>query len=323
MAKKKTKTTKPAAAQPIKSVLLHLGYNMWCDRDFGAKPPCYVVAKPRLRFDLKLWHELTLRMANVGLNMVIIDLGEGIKYASHPELAVRGSWSHAKLKTELDRLRAIGLEPIPKLNFSACHDEWLGPYARMVSTDTYYGVCKDLIAEVATLFDKPRLFHLGMDEETAGHQREFAYCVIRQHELWWHDLHFLVDQTEQNGARAWVWSDYVWNHPDLFYQHMPKSVLQSNWYYGKTFSRKLNYVKTYVELARKGYDQVPTGSNWSNNVNFERTVRFCARNIPPKRLLGFMQAPWHPTLMAKRDHHLEAVEDAGRTLAKWEAKEMR
>ena len=310
----------PAADRPIKSVLLHLGYNMWCDRDYGGEGPKYTVSKPYMRFDMKLWRELTQRMADVGLNMVIIDLGEGIKYKSHPELAVRGSWSHDKLKRELDRLRSLGLEPIPKLNFSTCHDDWLGPYARMVSTDTYYAVCKDLIGEVAKLFGKPRLFHLGMDEETAGHHRHFAYCVLRQHELWWHDLHFLVDQAERSGARAWIWSDYVWNHPDLFYKNMPKSVLQSNWYYGDSFSQKINYVKTYVDLEKKRYDQVPTGSNWSNKVNFERTVRFCAKHIAAKRLLGFMHAPWHPTLMATREHHLEAVEEAGLAMAKWESK---
>jgi hypothetical protein len=43
-------------------------------------------------------------------------------YPSHPELAVKGSWSPEKMKSELARLRALGLEPIPKRNFSASHD---------------------------------------------------------------------------------------------------------------------------------------------------------------------------------------------------------
>ena len=66
-------------------------------------------------------------------------------------------------------LRALGIEPLPKLNFSTCHDAWLGPYSRMVSTPAYYDVCRDLIDEVAELFGGPRFFHLGMDEETAQH----------------------------------------------------------------------------------------------------------------------------------------------------------
>ena len=75
------------------------------------------------------------------------------------------------MRAEVKRLREMGLEPIPKLNFSTCHDTWLGPYARMVSTPKYYEVAKDLIAETIELFDKPRLFHLGMDEEDERNQR--------------------------------------------------------------------------------------------------------------------------------------------------------
>ena len=45
---------------------------------------------------------------------------------------------------------------------------------------------------------------------------------MRQFDLWWHDLYFYVDEVEKAGSRAWVWSDYVWHHPELFYERMPK-----------------------------------------------------------------------------------------------------
>ena len=115
------------------------------------------------------------------LIMVLVDLGDAIKYESHPEIAVNNAWSTTKLKEELKKMRGMGLEPIPKLNFAAGHDAWLKKYSRMVSTDIYYGVCKDLIEEVSDLFDKPRLFHLGMDEENADDQRYLQLAVIRQH----------------------------------------------------------------------------------------------------------------------------------------------
>ena len=81
------------------------------------------------------------------------------------------------MRDEVVRLREMGLEPIPKLNFSTCHDAWLGPYARMVSTPQYYQVVKDLIAETIEMFGNPRLFHLGMDEEALVHQRQFEYVA--------------------------------------------------------------------------------------------------------------------------------------------------
>lgn len=292
--------------------LIHLGTNMWCDRECDAWGSTYTIAKPYMRFDLPLWEELKPRMRDAGINMVILDLGEGVKYKSHPEIAVADAWEVDFLKEELAKLRQMGLEPIPKLNFSATHDLWMGPYSRCVSTPAYYQVCSDLISEVCDIFDKPRFFHLGMDEETYEHQKHHEYVVIRQYDLWWHDFLKLVGSVEAEGPRAWIWSDYIWNHPDLFAERMPKSVLQSNWYYGNDFSEDLVYVKPYKDLDSLGFDQVPTGSNYNTQENFELTVEYCSKAISPDKLKGFMQTPWIPTLMECRDRHLAAIEQVER-----------
>jgi hypothetical protein len=293
--------------------LLHLGMNMWADRQTDAWPKHirkHVVASDTLRFNEPLWNQMLKRMAKCGMNMVILDLGEGVKYRSHPELACKGAWSVSKLKKEIKKCQAMGIEVIPKLNFSTAHDVWLGEYARMVSTDIYYGVCKDLIAEVIDIFDKPRFFHLGMDEETAGHQEHYLYAVMRQHDLWWHDLYFFQKQVERANVRAWVWSDYIWHHHDEFLAKMPKSILQSNWYYDN-FRRDRLYFDAYKHLDKHGYDQVPTGSNWSIDDNFIKTVRYGKRHLAPERLLGFMQTPWMPTLPFAKSRHLGAIDQVG------------
>lgn len=295
----------------IWAYLVHLSYNMWCDRkaqEWGD----YGVYSPRLRFDEELWNLLLEEMPRAGVNMVVIDLGDGVKYRSHPEIAVEGAWSTTKLKRELKRLRDKGLEPIPKLNFSTAHDAWLREYSRCVSTPRYYTVCRDLIKEVVELFGQPRFFHLGMDEETWEHQRHYAYAVVRQHELWWEDFHFLVEQVERQGVRAWIWSDYYWHHPEAFLQNMPRSVVQSNWYYGDGFDKQEVAVRAYIDLAQHGFDQIPTGSNWSNDVNFGRTVQFCRQNIALERLLGFLQTSWKPTLAECRQKHIDALQQVAR-----------
>ncbi len=301
--------TKDGDSDMIWAILYHLGYNMWCDWDNPKRRSWHTNASPDLRFDDSLWNDLVKQMAEAGVNMVVIDIGEGVRYESHPELAVNGSWTPDRLKKELANLRELGIEPIPKLNFSATHDAWLGPYSRCLSTPAYYDVCKDLIAETIQLFDTPRFFHLGMDEETAPHQRDYEYVVIRQHDLWWRDFYFYIEQVQAAGVRPWIWSDYVWHHPEDFYKKMPKSVLQSNWYYGEEFdvNDEKRYVKAYVELEEHGYDQVPTGSNWSNDVNFQRTVDFCKKHIAPELLKGFLHAPWRPTLEQYREHSLNAI----------------
>ena len=316
----------------IWAALFHMGTNMWCDQPVTSWGPYkgeelkLVCEADHLRFDEKVWRSLTDRMAKVGMNMVIIDLGEAIQYPSHPELAVKGSWDVERFRKELARLREMGLEPIPKLNFSTAHDTWLKVYQRMVSTKKYYQVCSDLIRDVAEIFDHPRFMHLGYDEETAGHQKKYKYCVVRQGDLWWHDFLWFVKETEKTGMRPWIWSDYVWHHPDLFFKRMPKSVLQSNWYYSREFDAEklkalgkekyITYVKAYEDLDKAGFDQVPTGSNWSCDTNFAGTVAHCRKVCSPERLKGFMMAPWFFTLPEWEKKNLEAIDQVAAVIGR-------
>lgn len=300
----------------IKANLIHLSYNMWCDCPnpiFAERGLPDSVYSASLRFDETLWKSLVVEMAKAGLNMVVLDVGDGVQFKTHPEISVRGAWSPAKLKEELARCRARGLEPIPKLNFSTAHDAWLGEYSRMVSTPMYYKVCRDLIRETMALFDGPRFFHLGMDEEMADHQNNYIYAVMRQGALWWDDLRFLVKCVEDCGARGWIWSDKLWHCGKAeFGANMPKAVIQSNWYYDRDFRpAQMNASRVgqaFQELEALGYTQIPTGSNWSWSNNLPMLVGYCREQLSAKRLLGFCQTPWLPTLGKYRYQHLDAIE---------------
>lgn len=295
-------------------MLLHMGVNMWSDIPVTSWGPfkgdelSLVCQSDRLRFNETVWQTLTGRMQAAGMKLLVIDLGEALQYESHPELSVKGSWTVERFREELARLRAMGVEPIPKLNFSTTHDTWLKEYGRQVSTIEYYNVCSDLIREVCAIFDKPRFFHLGYDEETAAHQAKYGYVVVRQGELWWRDFLFFVKQVEQQGVRPWIWSDYYWHHPEEFLKRMPKSVLQSNWYYGAGFDpTKEKAVQAYMDLDKAGFDQVPTGSNWDSDVNFKGTVSFCQQNLSKERLKGFLMAPWFFTLPEWQNKIMQAI----------------
>ena len=295
-------------AKEMRGMFLQLGNNMWSDvpvKDWALTKKedlAEVSSLDVLRFDEAVWRRLTDRMVQKGFNAVVMDLGEGCIYPSHPELAVKGSWSAERLQKELARLRGIGIEPIPKLNFSTCHDTWLKEYGRMVSTPEYYRVCADVIRDVCEIFDKPRLLHLGYDEENFGNQRKYAHAVVRQGELWWHDFLFFVKTVEKLGMRPWIWSDYIWRHKDEFLSRMPKSVMQSNWYYRQWFDfesipkERRVHLESFLTLEKAGFDQIPCGSNWACEENIAGLVRFCRKNIAPERLQGFLMTTWGPTL---------------------------
>ncbi|MBY5959177.1 family 20 glycosylhydrolase [Membranicola marinus] len=314
----------------IWACLLHLSFNMWEEYISPHRP--FRGYRPNLQFSEALWNKALHEMADQGLNMVVIDLGDGVKYESYPDIAVNNAWSVDKLKSELTKARKLGLEPIPKLNFSAGHDTWMGVYGRMVSTEPYYEFCSNIIKEVSDIFDQPRLFHLGLDEETFSHQSRQKHIVIRQRDAWWKDFYFLVEEVEKNNSRAWIWPDYfLWNEPEMFFKRMPKSVVQSNWYYGDDFSLKGrapegtpkvyynkenknkiydSYSLAYLDIDAHGYDQIPTGSFHTNNAtNIGRTVEFSKEHISDDKLLGFLQTIWKPTIEDSDRHSDMRYED--------------
>lgn len=288
-----------------------------------------------------VWRRFTERAAKKGANTLVVRMGDGVVYPSHPELAIEGSWSMKKMKDELRRLRDLGLEPIPKLNFSAAHDSWLHEYSYMLSTPKYLQVVRDVIRDACDIFDGPRFFHLGMDEEVDRLQKAYRVSIVRSVEdQWWDDLYVMEEACRAGGSRAWVWSDIGWENYELFFRKMPKTIVQSNWYYNRDFTYDPNFdcskssrtisgnsakfsTKFYVDLDRAGYDQIPCGSNWqplndSYEVNFKRTVEFCSRHLSKEHLLGFLMAPWFPTDPAgegKLMESLDLLEEAKKGIA--------
>lgn len=308
----------------IWSCLMHLGFNMWEDHDRLKNDDdplvrwrCY---DPNIRLSQQLWRDSLLEMQKNSLNLVIIDIADALQFESHPELAINGAWTKEKLKQELQYIRSLGIEPIPKLNFSAGHDAWLKQYSRVLSTPQYYEVCTNLINEVMELFDYPRFFHLGYDEENYQDQVTYDFIAIRQNDVWWKDFYFFVDTVEKQGAQPWIWSDFFWHHPEQFLAKMPKSVIQSNWYYGNNFDPQTNkYIDAYLKIRDAGYKQVPTGGYFSGIVQKEKqfkdnmveTALFCKENMNDDLLLGFMQTNWKPTLEDHREDIIQSIIKTG------------
>ena len=324
--------------------LLHLGSNMW--GDFEKDPLQYAhsaeeeakLPKPLnasgnpekyhsyLECRDELWTEAVNRAAQLGLDHIFIDLGEGIEYPSHPELKVPGTWSVEKIRKELARMRALGVEPLPKLNFSTCHDSWLQWYHRMVSTPKYYQVVADVIKDVCEIFDQPKIFHLGFDEEVPVAGKSDFCMVIRQGELWWHDLEYTIAQVEKNGSRAAIWADAICAGRETFLKRMSKGVLMCPWYYYDDFSEKnltwnaacekkvgtwdvqRNLAASFVELDRAGYDLYACTSNWGKDEASSAMVKFCREKLNPDHLKGIFTAPWQRTIPRCQKKTLQGLE---------------
>ncbi|HHY97752.1 MAG TPA: hypothetical protein GX509_03320, partial [Firmicutes bacterium] len=119
----------------VRALLGHIGYNFWCDKP---RTDVHYGYSTRLRFDPEVYKRLVKRAARAGFNMIILDLGDGIEWESHPEITVENPLKRESLRELLKFARDNGVEPIPKLNFSTVHDIWLGQYERMIGTERYH-----------------------------------------------------------------------------------------------------------------------------------------------------------------------------------------
>jgi hypothetical protein len=281
---------------------IQLSNHMWDDGNGKQRywypeldPDAYT---PNNDVDFNIWDKVVTRASERGFNTLLIDLGDAVKYKSHPEIAAPDALSTDELKVLLNKARALGLTPIPKLNFSTDHHCWLKQYRRMVSSDIYRAVCVDLINEVCELFDYPELFHLGMDEEHSFdciQWREIA--IMRSPKLMFEDFNIMFDAVRKNGARPWVWADYYWNHPDIFMENMPKDVVLSNWFYIRFQNfPESNYhyhcVQGFKVFDDAGFDQIPTCSTCGSPENPAETIIHLPKVISDKQLLGYCMAPW-------------------------------
>lgn len=282
--------------------LIHLGSNMWAKK--GEVRPYYV--EPIRRYhetmltEKEIWKKVTEFLPGCGFNALLIDIGEGIKLESYPQLAIPGSWEKQEIKEELIRLRELGLTPIPKLNFSTGHNAWMQEFSYMVGSESYYRMCEEVVMELIELFDTPEFFHLGLDEELPITQLYFPVMTIRNPQKQLEDANRLFKLCLKKGVRPWMWTDpraiESFGGEESFRTHIPKEVLVSNWFYGYLYrSKPVADAELYTKLGEWGYEQIPTCSTVTYNVNPQQTLKYCKENVISSSIKGYLTAPWEMT----------------------------
>lgn len=294
-----------------------------------------------LQFDQEVWDEIVDESAKAGINMLIIDIGAGIMFPSHPELTLPNAWTQKKLRDELKKCRDKGIRLIPKLNFSATHDNWLGEYSKMLCTSVYYKVCADLIKDAYELFEHPEYIHIGMDEETALHasREKDTLAMFRTGRQWYHDIRFLVDCVQGTGAKPLMWRWPLFTNPELYKEYfdadeiilMPfnyNAIKKEHWtpvssrqvyvdYYKRPEYQGINIeyveqdpvIQQFRDLAiplmkKEGYCYIPN-SSLVNECEYAipETLEYFRDNAPNEQILGFNLTVWHhPTKEFRGDY---------------------
>ena len=327
-------TEEKRKADFIWAQLVHLGTNMWGNDGITPGTVEYgerVVSKTLLCDD-GVWSRVIGGIAKSGADTVVIDLGEAVAYPSHPELAVKGSWSPEKLAAEIGKIRQLGLKPVPKLNFSTMHDQWLKIYNRMVGLPKYYEVCRDVIGDVCDIFGRPELFHIGMDGECMEQKRNFSgYGTFRDREFWFQDVKFYAGELEKRGARAWMWADSADDWPEEYVAECPKTILQSVASYRNPFDVvKTATVKPVLAARRKtlkllddaGFETVLSGLGDQKNPGSALSELMAySRSQNLKHVVGGIQTSWSFLLPGDNGEkaNLESVKRLKEAIKVWNA----
>lgn len=305
------------------TLMVQLSFNMWTE------------IFPSLEFDEEMWDWIVEEAPKQGFNHILLDVGDGIQYHSHPEVSTKNAWSHKRVRQEIQRCRKAGLTIIPKLNFSSFHCNWLGRYARMISSDIYYQVAADLIREVYEVFEHPAYIHIGMDEEDINMAKNREYAICRHGELYWHDLRYLVDCVADTGAKPVIWYDAAFVHPEEYKKRFDiNEVLLSPWYYWsfkpETFTRledfpwkgqfdhlKIDYIEDLprlknfreqgVDFCRKGQEYLPT--SWPERPNNTWNLMEFMMDVPDENMLGHVVATWESTTLKNKGVFEKAFDD--------------
>lgn len=227
---------------PIRGFLIHITHYdpVWYKRKARERP-----------FDLKVAQEVVDAMSEVDMNVLVIDIEDGVQYKSHPELRRHYSVPMLQLKRLVQRTRERGIEPVPKLNFSQSatqyHDAWLRPHNRRFDSEQYWKVAFELIDEVIGVCAPERFFHIGMDEDMDRSHRQYADAV-----------RILAEGLQARGLRAVMWKDIpiicpgIWEAPGeksrAAEKTTPKSVVQVPWGYREANPELVRH------LRRKGFE---------------------------------------------------------------------
>jgi hypothetical protein len=208
---------------PIRGFLIHLTHYdpRWYERKAREKP-----------FDLDLGLEVVDAMAEVGLNLLVIDCADGVRYRSHPELARPYSVPMAHLEHLVQRAEERGLEVVPKLNFSQSHlhrhNDWFRPYHYLFDNDEYWRLAFELVDELLQVCRPRRYFHVGMDEDHDRAHSQYVEAILTLH-----------SGLQERGLRTIIWNDSAHKERALVHaekslvaeQQIPRDVVQAVWDY--------------------------------------------------------------------------------------------
>jgi len=250
--------------KPTLAYLMHMTHYdpHWVEHKATEKP-----------FDPSVAQAVIEALRGYGFNALVVSVGDGVVFRSHPELRKHYSEPMKILVALAKQARAAGMEFIPKFNFSMsainCHNDWIRAPKQTWWDDldhdaAYYGKAFAIIDEVVKACGGATRLHIGMDED---HNRSHAQFVAT--------IEALRKRLKQRGLRTIMWSDAAIPYPNgqvyvekalAALEHCSRDVVQVLWDYRGTPTRAAKRIvdNGFEWLGAPGWSDAKQISNYAN-----------------------------------------------------------
>ena len=184
------------------------------------------------RYDKETALDAASAAARAGMNLLIVDVKDAVVYRRLPELRRRYSVPMDELVEIAERAKELGLEVVPKMNFSLSpqhrHSQWFEPHQSSPPSRDFWRRGLAAVDEVVDAV-KPRIVHVGMDEDDTRSPEEYREDLLRLHR-----------ELDRRGLRMAMWADvcHRWRAQQRWkeipaIQSLPRDVILMPWHYGE------------------------------------------------------------------------------------------
>ncbi len=277
---------------PIRGYLLHITHY---DPAWNAKK------EHEEPFNLAVGLDVIDAMAKAGLNLLVIDPKDGVRYASHPELTRPYSQDIGVLRDLVARAAGHGIEVAIKLNFSQSglhqHNHWFRPHNNLFDSAEYWRLAFEVIDELIQTVRPLRFFHVGMDEDHWRSYRQYVDAIKT-----------LRAGLEKRGLRTLIWNDSACSWPSaeihrekslVGERELPKDVIQVLWDYGNWDPAAL------ARIRGEGFDL------WGAPGGKPEPVADMRDRLLNVGGTGILLTSWTPCVPANREKLLDRIRVCG------------
>jgi hypothetical protein len=261
------------------------------------------------RFHRKTAEALIRAAAESGFNMLVIDVKDAVRYKSLPKLRKRYTVPMRELKALTALAKSLGLEVVPKLNFSKSpvhrHSHWLWPEQSPPDSEKMWNEALKAIDEVVAVM-RPHFLHVGMDEDDTRSPDEYRRA-----------LHFLHKQLKKRKLRMMIWADcgHRWRPAERWkvapaIKTLPRDVILMPW----------NYELALDDWTRKfkrwGFDVIGASAcirprNAGKKHSLLKNTQLWCDTIKRTDSLGLIVTQWTPCRQENAGRMLDGVRACG------------